>query len=150
MATMSTTLMVKAIILMMAAFSLTGAIACTSNPQDKVEDIEGTQNVHKLFQKYRKIGSESPDQLKILKDNKQPETFHGKITKPIKDRKVQMHLRTEPLIVQDTYAECILHDPNQVFFAKVGDHVTISGRLSDFSRHKISFTECDFRDNHTN
>ena len=139
-----------AIVLMMAMLTLTSAIACASNPQSEVADVDGVQNVRELFLKYWSIAAESPDQLEILQQKREPETFHGIITKPIKDGKVQMHLRKEPLIVQDTYSECTLHDRNQVFFAKVGDHVTISGRLSDFAPRKIRFAECVILDNYTN
>ena len=137
------------IIFIMAVGALTAAIACGSYPQDEVAHIEGIQNVSQLVQKYRTAESESPDQLKIFKQSKQQETFHGLITKPIEDSKVQMHLRKEPWIAEDTYAECILHDQNQAFVAKVGEHVTISGRVSDFSRHQITFTECQILKNHT-
>ena len=139
-----------AIVLIMASIPVTGAIACTSYPQSGVADIEGIQDVQELFQKYRAIDSESPDQLTILKQNMQLETFNGKITEPIKDRRVQMHLAKRPLFEKDTYVECILRDPNQVFSAKVEEHVTISGRLSDFSRSKIEFAECEIQSNHTN
>ena len=125
------------------------AIGCTNYPQNGVEDIEGVQSVNELFDKYRILESESPDRLAILLDRSEPETFQGLITKPIKDSKIQMHLRTEWWVVGDTYAECILHNQEQVFEAKVGDNITVAGRLSEFSENQIKFTQCRIEENHT-
>ena len=143
------TLSIPAVILMILATASIAIIGCTDRPQGGVDEIEAVQKVDQLFYKYRKTKSESPDQLTILIQAKKPETFHGLITRPIENSKVQMHLAILGPMQEDTYAECVLADRLQVFDAKVGEHVTVKGRLSEFSRDQIKFVECQILDNHS-
>ena len=135
------------LIILVAAFS--AAVGCTDYPQDAVEDVEGVQSVYDLFDRYRKTKSESPDQMTIFLEGQKSETFHGLITEPIEKRKVQMHLAIEKPLLKDTYIECELADRSQVFEAKVGEHVTIKGGLSEFSGQQIRFTGCKILQNHS-
>ena len=146
---MRKTLSIPAVILMILTAASIGATGCTDRPQGGVEDIEGVQKVDQLIYKYRKTKSESPDQLTILLQAKQPETFHGLITRPIENGKVQMHLAVLGPLQKDTYAECLLADRLQVFEAKVGEHVTVKGRLSEFSSDQIKFVDCHILANHS-
>ena len=135
------------LIILVAAF--TAAVGCTAYPQVAVEDVEGVQSVYDLFDRYRKTKSESPDQMTIYLRGQQSETFHGFITKPIENGKVQMHLTTQKLPDNDTYTECELADQFQVFKAKIGEHVTIKGDLSEFSGRQIRFNRCHILQNHS-
>ena len=146
---MKKTLSFPAVILMMMATASIAMTGCTDRPQGSVEDVEGLQNVDQLIYKYRKTKSESPDQLTILLQAKQPETFHGLITRPIENSKVQMHLAVLGTLQKDTYAECLLADRLQVFEAKVGEHVAVIGRLSEFSSDQIKFVDCQILANHS-
>ena len=125
------------------------SMGCTDLPQGGVDDIPGVQKVDELFSKYRRIRAESPDQLTILLQRQEPEVFHGLITKPIENAKVQMHLVTRGLLEEDIYAECVLADPAQVVEAKVGEHVTLAGRLSEFADHQLKFIGCQILENHS-
>lgn len=146
---MRKTLAFPAVFLTMLAAASIVMTGCTDRPQGSVEDVEGVQTVDQLIYKYRKARSESPDQLTILLEAKQPETFHGLITRPIENSKVQMHLAVLGPLQKDTYAECLLADRLQVFQAKVGEHVTLKGRLSEFSSDRIKFVDCQILTNHS-
>lgn len=122
---MKKTLSFPAVIFLVVAAASIVTTGCTERPQDGVEDVEGVQKVDQLIYKYRETKSESPDQLTILLQAKQPETFHGLITRPIENGKVQMHLAVLGLSQKDSYAECLLADRLQAFEAKVGEHVTV-------------------------
>lgn len=146
---MRKTLAFPAVFLTMLAAASIVMTGCTDRPQVSVKDVEGVQKVDQLIYKYRKAKSESPDQLTILLEAKQPETFHGLITRPIENSKVQMHLTALRPLRKDTYAECLLADRLQVFEAKVGEHVTLKGRLSEFSSDRIKLVDCRILANHS-
>ena len=138
-----------ATILIIVVIALMAAIGCTEQPQSGVAKVQSVQDVSELFNKYRKTKAESPDQMTIFLERQEPETFHGRITKPIENGKVQMHLIELRPIQKDTYAECVLADRGQVFDAKVGEHVTIAGKLAEFADKQIKFTNCQIVRNHS-